>query len=189
MLKDYIVIDDVFEDPHSIAYRAKKMDYYFAPNCENIIGKYRHLNFIEKDESDLSWLGFRTNSIHLIDKKFFEFLLNSIFDKVFEKYKLNYEYTARAHFGIMPNGMKYEDGWLHQDNGFYAGVVYLNEVPTKDSGTIIQIDNKKNVVENKFNRMVLYNAKLHHAPQNSFVGDVDDRLILAFAIGRLQVTI
>ena len=52
-----------------------------------------------------------------------------------------------------------------------SGVVYLNEEVEKEAGTIIINDNKQFLVENKFNRLILYPSEKEHTVAKSFGRD------------------
>jgi len=71
-------------------------------------------------------------------------------------------------------------------NACYAGVVYLSPNAPLNSGTIV--DGK--LVENKFNRLVLYRANIIHSPSSHPFGmTVDDsRLTLNLFITELAIT-
>lgn len=70
------------------------------------------------------------------------------------------------------------DAW-HQDLGSTcAGVIYLNKNPEPNTGTLLNIDEEIVTIENKFNRLVLYDASILHRVQNTFSLDKDPRLTL-----------
>jgi hypothetical protein len=193
MFKDFFVINDIFDDPFSVVEKAKQLDYYVSSDCLDRVNDYEHLN-LRKGHLNVPdfltgyWKGFRTNLLHKIDEKFFADLMNQIFNKALNVHPVRYDYNVMAQFHIIPNGLKFDDSWVHSDNAFFAGVVYLNKEPESNSGTIIEIDGKQQTVENKFNRLVMYNGKLKHAPQDCFYGDVEDRLVLTFFLQQLKIT-
>jgi hypothetical protein len=193
MLKDYLVLDDIFEDPFSIAEKAKKLEYNVSSDCTHKIQEYGHLNLRKNylNNSDYltgNWRGFRTQMLHKTDEELFQKITNEIFAKTLNIHRLvRYEYNVLAQFFIIPNGLKFEESWMHTDPTIFAGVVYLNENPGKNAGTILQLGEERKVIENKFNRLLMYNSKIRHAPQNSFHEDIEDRLVLTFFVQHLRM--
>ena len=55
-----------------------------------------------------------------------------------------------------------------------SGVVYLNENAEKEAGTIIINNNKPFLVENKFNRLILYPSDKTHSVAKSFGKSKED---------------
>ena len=74
MLKDIIVIDDIFDIPENISSRALSYQYFNAdlhPENTNVKNMY--------------YSGFRTESLHLIDVDFYTLVNNTILEKIFSK--------------------------------------------------------------------------------------------------------
>jgi len=174
MLTDIIVIDDVFDDPDSLVRMAREFDYF-----DNL----SHPDNYSKIESFYS--GLRTRRLNEIDNSLFVKLNKNIFDKIHTHsfpYTCNMKcsYRGLLFFHFLTKKDVFTDRWFHKDhNNLCAGVVYLHKNPPKNTGTIIIKEDKEIVVENKYNRLVLYNADLLHSPQNSFGDSVyDARLTL-----------
>jgi hypothetical protein len=192
MFKDYIVVDDIFEDPFSVVEKSKQLEYYVSSDCTHLMKNYEHLNLRKNylnspDFLTGSWKGFRTESLHKKDQSFFNKTMNEIFVKILNiDPAVRYDYRIMSHFFIIPNGLKSDERWMHTDPSIFAGVVYLNPNPDKDAGTTIELNGEKIKIENKFNRLLAYNSKIKHAPTGSFQGDIEDRLVLTFFVGQLR---
>jgi hypothetical protein len=192
MFRDYIVIDDVFQDPLSIVEKSKQLEYHVSSDCTHLMENYSHLNLRKNylnspDYLTGSWKGFRTDSFHKVDQDFFGRMMNEIFEKIINvDSKVQYDYRILSHFFIIPNGMKFEESWMHHDPTIFAGVVYLNQNPDKNAGTTIELNGERIKIENKFNRLLAYSSKIKHAPSGSFQGDVEDRLVLTFFVQQMR---
>lgn len=192
MLKDIIVIDDVFDDPELLVEQAEILDFYTAEELTDPSIECTN-KLIYKDIKDLPgpkafYRGTRTTALNEVAPK----LINSFFEQMIFKsiYNDNNLHTALAtvNFGIdavahlhrLTDKTIFNDTWIHTDPGVvYAAIVYLSKNPAPNSGTIIYKNNEKIVVENKFNRMVLYHANYPHSAMGGF-GDstADCRLTL-----------
>lgn len=170
MFNDFLIIDNIFENPNKIVKFSKEIDYY-------------HSSSTNKPEGN--WVGLRSNRLYEIDQKFFNETFNEIFTKCFSHFQVNeFSYRVNSYFHILPSEFSFNESWIHTDkNYFLAGVIYLNATPPKESGTILILNDEICAVENKFNRLVLYNSNIKHAPQNSF----DSRLTLNFFIEELRI--
>ena len=89
---------------------------------------------------------------------------------------------------------KFGDGWMHKDiKSVLAGLVYLNPNPKPNMGTIVHRygdDKEPVIVENEFNKLVMYDTSYLHAPQGGFGTDVNDaRLTLVFFIGEVSMRV
>jgi len=168
----YLVIDNFFKNPLNIRKIALKSNFYTKDNHPGNIG---------------SFPGFRTKYINEINIKLYNLLLKRQLDNVKKFLDItNYtEYWTKFSFSYTnKNVPKIEhqdfiEGW----NGFkkfFGGVIYLNENPPKNTGTILK-DVK--IVENIFNRYVMYDATKLHSIENSFGETLyDSRLVLTHFI-------
>ena len=185
MLKDIIVIDDIFDIPENISSRALSYQYFNADlHPENTNGKKMYYS------------GFRTESLHLIDVDFYTLVNNTILEKIFSKSidlnetNCSYRYAGQTFFHYMTKENKFDKSWFHTDPAIYAGLIYLNTNPPENTGTIIKVDGKQNIIENKYNRLVLYRSDYSHSAQNGF-GDniIDGRLTLTFSYNILNLNL
>lgn len=177
MIIDKIIIDNFFssDELSVILNDAELIKYYDTKNypVEN------HLQF---------WEGVRTINLLHIHKQRYDDVLNKIFHKSIEQSfgtspsDFQYRWYGNIYFHVLPN--KFDESWFHRDNDcLYAGVIYLGKNPAKNSGTIV-IDSKgKQVVENVFNRLVMYNGRYLHAAENGF----ENRLTLSFFVSRFMI--
>lgn len=56
-----------------------------------------------------------------------------------------------------------KDAWHTDTDGCkYAGIVYLNKYPELNTGTLLHINGERITFDNKFNRLVMYDASILH---------------------------
>lgn len=176
MLKDVMIIDDALEDPHSLIQYAKEQ------------------KFLGPDLHD-KWVGERSRDLFWLDKPRITPVVNSLVGKLFEDmyadYRVTYNWTMfAAYFHRMNVG--YQDGrkWKHVDGcgGVIAGVVYLNENAPPSSGTVIIGDKSEFLVENRFNRLVLYKGNIPHYANHGFGLNKDARLTLTLFFSSINIS-
>lgn len=157
-----LVIDDFLDDPYEIRRIALREKFY---------------NNVEYGQQKEHWAGFRTQNLH---GPFFTELRNRL--NTFFPFTLKFD--IYFHYILEENNSSNE--WtnrVHKDTDDYSGVIYLSENPKRESGTITFDDNFEPdiLVENKFNRMVMYSGKIYHCPMSSFGNSIDtSRLTLTF---------
>lgn len=172
MLQDIIVIDDIFDDVDVLAGFASKQKY--KPNTTNTY----------------KWSGVRTKELHEIDQEVAKNISQYIFNKTFASIKpFNVQFNSQVelYFHKLDKNEKYDSSWVHTDYSVYAGVVYLNKKPKKNSGTVITRNGKEEKIENKYNRLVLYNSEYPHAPMRGFGAEDKSRLTLSIFINSINV--
>ena len=164
VLAPYSIIDNALTDPVSISNIARQEKYY--PPDENVY-----------------WRGLRTNNLS------HDCIFPAI-NKVFTfsdlpPYTFNYRMDYTNHI-LFKDVRPPEQSWWHRDviDTIFAGVIYLNEHPEPDSGTEILLPNGENIiVENIFNRLLIYNSSLMHRPRGGFGDDMSNgRLTFTFFI-------
>lgn len=196
MIKDFIVIDNIFENPHIFVDMAKKLTYYH----KNVSNKNLGLNLHDDEKNSDArgfWKGYRSEYLNMIDEDLFknsaETLLSHMLSD-FNCHPITAEYNIAMHLHFTPSSVtgKRMLNWHTDEGSVFAGVVYLNENPGKNSGTMLIVDGKEVVIENVFNRFVLYRSSIHHRLQGTFGSTVDDmRLTLTiffkeFALHAIQ---
>tara|TARA_R110000787_G_scaffold24075_1_gene68597 strand:+ start:2675 stop:3223 length:549 start_codon:yes stop_codon:yes gene_type:complete len=164
-MKNYITIDNFFNDPKKIKNWGLKQKFFTIKNHP-------------WKESLGNFPGSRTNYINHLDKNMFDYIINNLlkacdifYEKSFQEFKawLSFSYTLED--------IKLPD-W-HTDGIFssqelshfekkLSGIVYLNENVKKECGTFIINNNKKFLIENYFNRLVLYPSAITHSLAKSF---------------------
>ena len=109
------IVDNFFEDPIKIRDYALSQD--FLNDTEN------------------SWPGKRTNSLHIINPKLFHHVIRKSL-QIFYKDDEQYEYEASMQFQL--TDCSYGTGWVHADiYNMITGIIYLNPDNQLSSGTTI----------------------------------------------------
>jgi len=134
-----------------------------------------------KDQS--GYPGKKTKPLDDINDKLFHTLAGKIIKHTngkegFQRLKIQFTYSTAEEFK--------ENN--HQDEPFYnvAGVIYLNENAPLNTGTqFLDLDKQGNlietlVIENMYNRMIIFDPKKWHAMKGSFGKDI--------MTGRLTIT-
>lgn len=99
--------DGIFKHPNQLVKLANKIDY-------SNVGYTR---------------GVRSKPLHEIDNELFQSINMKILNCFYQDSKI--EFFARTYF--QKNDYDINDGWVHQDNCMFTGIVYLN--PDNTSGT------------------------------------------------------
>jgi hypothetical protein len=181
MIKDYIVIDDILDDPQELVDLSREISYY-SKEDQGIDGitikeMRQHSAF-----SESKWRGYRSDFLHEINRELFQKTYNLIVRKILDDLNpdISFMYSVNSHLHFAPALIPYYDAWWHQDSScLFAGVVYLTKNPEPDSGTILKLNGKEIVVENVFNRLVLYRSNIVHRPQKCFGDNVENcRLVM-----------
>jgi hypothetical protein len=163
MLKSIYTIDNFFDNPNEIIEFAKKQKF------RGPLKEYQE-----------NWSGFRTKPIQMIDEKMSEKINQYFSDKLFEPMfkdsgcEYVYKFFTVTHFHYLTKDISFNESWFHKDQSLYAGVVYLNENPEEESGTILKCESGDVIIPNKFNRFVLYDSNITHSPQKGFGTDIND---------------
>lgn len=190
MLIEFMEIKDFFDNPDEILMLAK------------------HQTFVEKDahyhnaNRDIFYNGVRSKTMQDINSDLYRKVLVRVFEKVIDKrfkedlckVRIEYDFKADVYFHIMREQDKFNELWKHKDtSSILAGVIYLNPNPKPNTGTLIYVDGDDKdplIVENEFNKMVIYDASYLHAPQGGFGTDINDsRLTLVFFMGEISFRI
>ena len=167
-MRDYLIIDNYFSKPKEIKKWAFKQKFYTKKNhpWKETLGNFP---------------GFRTDYINNIDKDKFKYLVDNLLKACEIFYEGQYqEFRTWLSFSYTLNNINLP-GW-HKDEFFssnelesfkkkLSGVVYLNEEAEKEAGTIIINNDKQFLVENKFNRLILYPSEKVHTVAKSFGKD------------------
>jgi hypothetical protein len=164
-MKDYLIIDNYFLNPKELKKWAFKQKFYTKENhpWKETLGGFP---------------GFRTNYINNINEEKFKYLTDNLLKacEIFYEEKFQ-EFQTWLSFSYTLNDIKLPD-W-HTDETFslpelisfkkkLSGIVYLNEDAKKEAGTFIINNNKSFLIENKFNRLVLYPSEKTHSVAKSF---------------------
>jgi hypothetical protein len=194
MFKEYLVIDNILDNPQELVELSRKIKY-----DQNKVEIENNIIPINLDRTfgigDRHWSGYRSDFLYNIDNYIFCKVFDEIFTKIFSSYKfskINYNLDAHLHF--LPETCYCSDKNYHKDtsennNVLMAGVIYLTSDPKPDSGTILMLDDHSFCyVENRFNRLVIYNSDIPHRPQNGFGSTLlDSRLTLTFFVKKIEI--
>jgi len=187
MFASLVVKDDFFSNPNELVEVAKTCEYFCGGAQEGV--ELRGVT-TRRNEVKGSWRGFRSPQIQNINKQLSDKVFSELFNKLTKNtYIRFFEYTVEAYFHYLPSACKFEENWKHTDDGcIFAGVVYLNKTPCKESGTMIFDAETKTTVDNRFNRLVFFDPTKIHSAQGSFGESVDDaRLTLNLFVTKFNM--
>lgn len=165
------IIDNFFEDPNTVRKVALEQKYYDKDTHPGNIGIFP---------------GMRSDYLNNIVPDLYDAMANAQLNNVKQLINIeNYtEYWTKFAFSytLQDTPIKmhrdFEEGW----NGFktfFGGVLYLTPNPQANSGTIVEDE----IVENVYNRYVMYDATCLHGLEDSFGKDKEDsRLVLTHFI-------
>ena len=125
MLYPTVIADNFFNDPNKV--------------------KSFGLNLKKQKDPNNTYPGTRTKSLHEIDASFFNYLgikiLSVLYPYEFEKL------SFKATMFFQEVSSKFEEGWVHRDNGLITSIIYLSD--HKNCGT--SICQSKNAYSNVIN--------------------------------------
>lgn len=182
-----IIKDNFFEDPDWIRNYALSGKVQYWPGGEH--------------PSGANYPGMRSNALNLIENAIFEEVANGIYDI------LGVDYSTPSYIESFLQYCVADDGnsWVHRDtlyfNPTHVGLIYLTPDPPPDSGTILyqapadyvygrdpELDSGnpddykiKKVLDNKYNRFVMYDPDEFHKSDQYFGTNIrDGRLFIVF---------
>ena len=175
MLQDLIVKDNFFTDTSKILALARTQSYC-PPRKEDYWAGMRSValrNVLHKD--DLNYI--------------YDTISNNLFHSVLDgKTRYSFDYKCEMYFHYLDESIEHKEEFIHQDECLMAGVVYLAENPKNNSGTLVIQNGIKSEIDNVFNRCVIYNSNIFHAPVNGFGSTVDNaRLTLNIFITEINI--
>ena len=114
-----LIVDNFFEDPDSIVDLSTNIQY--APS------------------DDGRWPGLRSNYLHRIYPRFFDFITTKITHLFYDTCKSwTYEMTFQKVNPFSENQYdKKNCGWIHRDKINFGGVIFLTKKPDDDTGVTI----------------------------------------------------
>ena len=167
MINDIIVVDNIFSNPDEILTKCREQKFY-------------SLEDHPETQPGIVWKGSRSLDIIGLDSNFFNPLFGRMIDKVIlSTYgrmgpNVQRHWTYRSYLHLLTDSDIPSDKWIHRDpDCVYAGVIYLQPNPEPNSGTIIYKDGEENIIENVYNRLVLYRAEYEHRPQSGFGSNIE----------------
>lgn len=182
MLIDFIEVKNVFDNPDEIIEFARHQEYLTKENHDTLQKTF--------------YSGLRTRALSVINEQMYHHINNQIFTKCIEqlypdtsnKILYGFAFETSTFFHLLTEDNQFEESWTHQDpDCIWAGVIYLNKNPKPNSGTIVYRNGEKVVVDNEFNKLVLYSPTYDHASQSGFGTNLDDgRLTITFFVNAFQ---
>ena len=186
MIKDFIVVEDVFDNVDEILQMAYLQNY--APRETHYQNAKGRSNFQGIRSKHLADIGLNHELYHKVNKAIFDKIFQQAFPEEHVPVQFGYEYETSCYFHVLREQDQYNDNWLHKDNNcILAGVVYLNRNPQENTGTIVYKNGKEVIVPNEFNKLVLYSPTFLHSAQRGFGQTAQDgRLTLTFFINAFR---
>lgn len=191
----FMVYDNFFEKPEDIRAKALEQDFYYCDDLDNVaVADHEDDEILEISKIGGQFPGQRS----LLCKD----ILPDIYEEFYKKISSfipNDTVTVNA---LFQKQTKDDFRNIHQDGKpFLAGVIYLDNKPIVNTGTcfykhketgwdgspempenVNMTDKtsfeKTSILENKFNRMIMYDANMLHSAE----GAEDERLTLAFFV-------
>jgi len=180
MINQYAVYDNFLDDPDAVVSSLLSKKYYVQglPETDDIVNNNIPLEMNYDDGGVIGdprfdspyWKGYRTRDLQEIDMDNYNLIMSKLLQNIFGSFTLSQiEFDAETHFHLMTKDFVFTDTWFHSDaSKFIAGVLYLAKNPSPNSGTTLLIDGEKVSIENKFNRLIVYNAGLTHSAEGCF---------------------
>lgn len=156
---NHILIDNFLENPDVIRNIALSKQYVKSSKETGWKG-YRI------DVDDIELINYIKNKLIQIDNKFKNIILETYF-----------------HYALNDTDTK-----LHKDETQWAGVIYLTPNPPKNCGTTLHDDTGvlKNIVDNVYNRFILYNGSTIHGVQDTFGEDIHNARLTITIFGNID---
>jgi hypothetical protein len=157
------IFDNFFDDPEFIVNLANNEQYY------------------DNQNPSTEWLGKRSFELLCMHPETYSPIINKMVDTCFssDRINCNYNWSCDLFFHRLFKEQTANQEWIHKDPAVFAGVVYLNKNAPKDSGTRIILEDKEILIDNVFNRLVLYSGSLSHSACYGFGScNEDSRLTL-----------
>lgn len=170
-MNNITVIDDFFQNPDIIRNLALEQKFYSKDDHPENIGAFPGMrtDYISKTIPDLY------NSMLQAE---LDCVKNHIDASQYTQYwtKFSFSYTTEG-TGIGLH-RDFKEGW-EGFKTFFGGIIYLTPNPPKSSGTIVEGD----IIDNVYNRYVMYDATCLHGLEDSFGKTKSDaRLVLTHFI-------
>ena len=119
-----LIVDNFFEQPDKIIDCSLNLEYGIS--------------------DDGSWPGVRSNFLHLINERLFEYISKKITYIFYDSYP-SYNYSINFQKVNPFSDNQYDKkncGWVHSDESNFGGVIFLTKNPDEDTG--LNIINLKN---------------------------------------------
>jgi hypothetical protein len=169
-----VVIDNFFEDPHSVIEFAKEQTYYARG-------------------ADQYYEGIRTKNLREINEEFYLEYATKLVYNYFDQTK-TYKIDGHMNFHRLCKDDLQDPHWIndkvHKDDCILSNIVYLTPNAPMTSGTQIYRDINGEYVpdiiyHNKFNRLIQFPGPLPHSAMDLDGGD-DERLTMLFFLEKIE---
>jgi hypothetical protein len=186
MLSDLIVVDDVFKNPELIEMFSRSQKFYTWDEHP------------ESKHKTYDWPGQHSTSVHSVDESMYQLIMNEIFNKTINQFlnienpdnnffNYSFNYKSQLHAELLTEEYKYSPLWIHKNIEYlYSGTIFLSPNPPADSGIAVYRNHEKTVIDNVFNRLVLYKPQYFHSDVKGFGTTVaDGRMVLTLNIKKI----
>ena len=169
------------------SFRLKIFDNY-SPDIEKIRQYAIEDRYYSPTINDW-WMGFRTKLYTKDDDNLVGNLCKKISNDLNEEFYKGKEFKFEAYFHYCPAISQEFAGpnvWetlrFHRDyKSNFAGLYFLNPNPPPYTGTSFRYKGKEHMIDNVCNRLIMFDSKVLHGPQDFFGGDITNaRLNLVF---------
>jgi len=187
MIKQYEIYDDFLEDPMPVVASLRSQEFYYQGKNEITKKIKNNIRLAPENSSDPTslddprynspgWKGYRSKSLRIVDERIHNFIMDKIFEKLFDGFYIEKAtYDIESYFHILTDEFNVNDNWFHRDKeSLIAGVLYLAKYPTPNSGTVLQLPSGRFSIENKFNRLSVYNSNLDHSVEGGFGNSLEN---------------
>jgi len=147
------IVDNFFEYPDEVV--------NFALSCE-----------YTKSE-DGRWPGKRSQPLHLINEKLFNFSVAKVLSLFYDKDFSSLTWNVGASFQIVDN--TYTDGWVHRDEELLTVIIYLTKNADLKSGTSIYRAKKENITAITINTEYKNNSYLNGTDETLYRNQNNDQ--------------
>ncbi len=165
--KNYFVIDNVLSNPYELVSKASSINYY-----TNEIDPFLDFNLSQTNKPPGIWRGYRSEQLSLVDNDLFLSAHSEIMEKVFGLKNFQYNISSFLHRG--DSSINCQNLWHVDKSSLFAFVLYLNYDPPANSGTLLKINEEILPIQNRFNRLVVYNSAIEHRVENFFGSTFED---------------
>lgn len=194
-----LVIDNFLDDPLMVLKRSRHAEYWPSGRDKSVTGSI-HPDWIDIDlEDEGGHVGVRTRNFHKFDEYLFGYMLYKIAPIYNSKFGIDHQ-EVDYDFTFSKLKSDTHDPGLHQDihpslgQAVVAGIIYLNIEPPDpvNNGTVIIVKDKETgkekerSIENKFNRLVIYDGGLKHRFNTAWGDTWDDCRLTLNIFGRFN---
>ena len=187
MIRDIVVVDNALENPYELIEFANKQKFYGLDN------------HYDSGCQKVNWNGYRTEVIHSIDLDYVNKINEELLRKVLfqdqppyrtnDHYNFRFDWKCNSYFHKMEEKDVYDESWIHNDICNFSSVMYLTPDADPNFGTKIFKPGKDIIVENVFNRFVMYRGDYMHTALGGFGNGETSRLTFINFYGHLKFNI